>query len=129
MGDVGQVKSRNVRANQWVPGRLLVWNRVLYTLLSALLSSACAGPTSNLGPTPPSDPEPLKLALGTVVTGLANPVDLQAPGDGSGRLFVLEQQGLIRIIQNGALVASPFLDIRGLVESGGEKGSLALAFH
>ncbi len=59
------------------------------------------------------------------------PVDLQAPGDGTDRLFAVEQAGRIRVFENRADVgAAPvFLDIRGRVASGGERGLLGLAFH
>jgi glucose/arabinose dehydrogenase len=50
-------------------------------------------------------------------------------GDGSGRLFVLEQPGSIRIVQNGSLLDQPFLDVSARVLSGGERGLLGLAFH
>ena len=46
-----------------------------------------------------------------------------------GRLFVLEQQGRIRIFENEQLVATPFLDITSKVTAGGEQGLLGLAFH
>ena len=70
-----------------------------------------------------------KIALQSVVTGLTNPLDFEAPNDGSGRFFVLEQAGKIRIIQNGALLPTPFLDLTSIVISGGEQGLLGLAFH
>jgi glucose/arabinose dehydrogenase len=54
---------------------------------------------------------------------------LQNAADGSGRLFVVEQQGQIRIVSNNSLVPTPFLDITSLVDFGGEKGLLGLAFH
>ena len=50
-------------------------------------------------------------------------------GDGSGRLFVAEQEGRIRIVKDGALVERPFIDITGRIASGGERGLLGLAFH
>ena len=50
-------------------------------------------------------------------------------GDGSGRLFIVEQIGRIRILQNGALLPASFFDIRSLVVSGGERGLLSVAFH
>lgn len=62
------------------------------------------------------------------VGGLASPVDIQSPRDGSGRLFVLEQVGRIRLIRDGALVAAPVLDITARVQFGGEMGLLGLAF-
>jgi glucose/arabinose dehydrogenase len=49
------------------------------------------------------------------------------PGDNS-RLFVVEQAGRIRVIRDGHTVGKPFLDIRGDVESGGERGLLSMAF-
>jgi glucose/arabinose dehydrogenase len=54
---------------------------------------------------------------------------MENPRDGTGRLFVLEQGGKIRIIQGGSLLAVPFLDVTSLIESGGEEGLLGLAFH
>ena len=49
-------------------------------------------------------------------------------GDGSGRIFVVEQGGRIRIIRNGVLEATPFLDIAGRVSCCGERGLLSVAF-
>ena len=46
-----------------------------------------------------------------------------------GRLYVVEQAGVIRVVVNGRLRATPFLDIRSLVRSGGEQGLLSVAFH
>lgn len=65
----------------------------------------------------------------TVVTGLSQPVLATNAGDGSGRIFVVEQAGRIRIIKNGVLLGTPFLEIVSSVKSGGEQGLLALAFH
>jgi glucose/arabinose dehydrogenase len=64
-----------------------------------------------------------------VAGGLAGPVDIVHAGDGSGRLFVAEQRGTIRILRNGALVAAPFADLGARVVSGGEQGLLGIAFH
>lgn len=59
------------------------------------------------------------------------PTDLQAPPDGTNRLFVLEQAGRVRVFPNQPQVqdAGVFLDIRDKVVSGGEMGLLGLAFH
>lgn len=59
------------------------------------------------------------------------PVDIQNAGDGSDRLFVLSQDGVIHVFQNDENVNSKktFLDIRDKVLSGGEQGLLGLAFH
>jgi uncharacterized protein (TIGR03437 family) len=56
-------------------------------------------------------------------------VYVTAAGDGSGRLFVLEQAGRIRAIKDNALLGTPFLNIQARVRSGGELGLLGLAFH
>ncbi len=57
-------------------------------------------------------------------------MDIQNAGDGSGRLFIVEQAGRIRIFQDGSLLPTPFLDIIAEVGSGGnEQGLLGLAFH
>jgi glucose/arabinose dehydrogenase len=60
-------------------------------------------------------------------TTFSTPVALRAPNDGSGRLFVVEKGGNIRVIKNGALLATPFLTL-GVTQSS-ESGLLGLAFH
>ena len=60
---------------------------------------------------------------------LVNPVDITGCGDGSGRLFVVEKRGTIRIIEDGAILGGYFLDIQDSVETGGERGLLGIAFH
>jgi glucose/arabinose dehydrogenase len=64
------------------------------------------------------------------VATVERPVDLQsAPGD-RARLFVLEKAGRIRLLQNGAVAATPFLDITDRVNSSGiEQGLVGLVFH
>jgi glucose/arabinose dehydrogenase len=69
------------------------------------------------------------IDLELVVDGLERPVFVSHAGDGSGRLFVLEQAGRIRIVEGGALRARSFLDLTDRVRSGGERGLLGLAFH
>jgi glucose/arabinose dehydrogenase len=64
-----------------------------------------------------------------IATGFTRPLYLTHAGDGTGRLFVIEQAGVIKIIRNGQTLATPFLDIRDRVESGGERGLLSVAFH
>ncbi len=77
-----------------------------------------------------SFPNPQLYAWVPVATGLALPDDVQFPDDGSGRMFILEQPGRIRIVENGRLLAKPFLDITDRVGSAGnEQGLLGLAFH
>jgi glucose/arabinose dehydrogenase len=63
-----------------------------------------------------------------VVSGLERPVQVIHAGDGSGRLFVVEQPGRIRIVRDGILLSTPFLDIVDRVKYGGERGLLSVAF-
>jgi glucose/arabinose dehydrogenase len=74
-------------------------------------------------------PAPNTAQWKLVTSGLNSPVGIASALDGSGRLFVLEQAGVIRIIQDGALLTNPFLDISGQVSCCGERGLLGLAFH
>lgn len=70
------------------------------------------------------------LQLVQVAGGLADPVHVAAPHDGSGRLFIVERVGRIRIVQHDELLAAPFLDINALVRYDSlEQGLLGLAFH
>lgn len=76
-----------------------------------------------------ADPRALFELAPIVTEGLAQPLFLTHAGDGTGRLFVVEQPGRIRIVRDGKLRGAPFLDIVKLVRSGGERGLLGLAFH
>src|SRR6187402_2573888 len=72
----------------------------------------------------------LSVALNEVASGLDTPVAIAHSSDGSGRLFIVEKQGRIRILQNGELLPQPFLDISSIVNSAAnERGLLGLAFH
>jgi glucose/arabinose dehydrogenase len=72
---------------------------------------------------------PASISTQLVVSGLSRPLDLEQPGDGSGRLFVVEQGGTVRIIQNGSLLPQTFLNVTSKVMVEGEMGLLGLAFH
>jgi glucose/arabinose dehydrogenase len=72
---------------------------------------------------------PPAAAAVTAVSGLGRITNIVAPDDGSGRLFVTDQVGIIRVVKDGALAATAALDIRSLVGStGNEQGLLGLAF-
>jgi glucose/arabinose dehydrogenase len=75
-------------------------------------------------------PEPAELArLLVAADGLDRPLFVTHAGDGSGRLFVVEQGGKIRVVRDGKLLPEPFLDLgERLDSSGGERGLLGLAF-
>lgn len=65
-----------------------------------------------------------------VGNGLIAPTDLAAPADGSGRLLVLEQAGVIRVVAGGNTLPAPFLDITDRVgRNGSERGLLGIALH
>ena len=68
------------------------------------------------------------VELVTIATGFTEPVDITHAGD--GRLFIVEQGGRIRIIdEDGTVLPTPFLNISNLISTGGERGLLGLAFH
>jgi glucose/arabinose dehydrogenase len=64
-----------------------------------------------------------------VASGFDNPVHVAATPSEPGRLYVVEQDGVVRVVENGRVRAGSFLDIRSRVVSGGEQGLLSLAFH
>jgi glucose/arabinose dehydrogenase len=77
----------------------------------------------------PFPPDPAAYALTPVLGGLTKPVGLAVPGDGSGRMFIVEQTGAIRVVQNGSLLSAPFIDLGSLITlAGDERGLLGLAF-
>ncbi|HSW43270.1 MAG TPA: PQQ-dependent sugar dehydrogenase, partial [Patescibacteria group bacterium] len=80
-------------------------------------------------PVPATPPAPAPaIALKLVAEGLARPLFAGHAGDGGGRLFVLEQEGRVRVIRDGRLLPAPYLDIADRVGSGGERGLLGIAF-
>ncbi len=101
---------------------------VLFVLSPLLPTTAILYPAQAQSCPGSSGPVP-RLTLQPVATGLSQPLHLTHARDRSGRLFVVEQAGTIRIIQNNQLLPRPFLDIRSRVVSGGEMGLLSVAFH
>lgn len=69
-----------------------------------------------------------EIRLLRVADGLTSPVDIQSARDGSKRLFIVQQNGVVRLMRDGALVTAPFLDIRTKTRSAGECGLLGMAF-
>ncbi len=70
------------------------------------------------------------LKLTSITAGLKGPLYVTHNRDDNGMLFVVEQDGLIKIVANGAARAEPFLDVSGLVSrDGSERGLLGMAFH
>jgi len=95
-----------------------------------------AAPTATVevaGPEPTRPPFEPAIGLELVAEGFAAPVSMAAPGDGSGRLFIVDQIGLIYVLTaEGELIDEPFLDIRDRVtalnQGYDERGLLGLAF-
>ena len=97
------------------------------TPLTVLVAfAACNDSTST--PPPPPPPGSDSITLVPVATGLEQPLYLTAPA-GDQRLFVVEKTGRIRIVKDGVLRPTPFLDLSGAVSTGGEQGLLSMAFH
>lgn len=91
-------------------------------------------PTATTGSVPGDSvgafPDPAGFAWQPVIEGMARPLDLLSPPGDLERIFVVEQPGVIRILQAGALLETPFLDISDRVKrDGNEQGLLGLAFH
>ncbi|MCC7368969.1 MAG: PQQ-dependent sugar dehydrogenase [Chloroflexi bacterium] len=69
------------------------------------------------------------ITLVPFLSGLSSPIFLTHANDATGRLFVVEQGGQIKVVANGVVQPTPFLDLSSLVVAGGEQGLLGLAFH
>ncbi len=104
---------------------------VFWTLGAATLLGAC----NKSSDTPPTtDPDPnATWQVNPVFSNLTfnSPVEMTHAADGTNRIFVVEQRGVVRVFQNEANVnqSQTFLDISNRVSSGGETGLLGLAFH
>jgi glucose/arabinose dehydrogenase len=96
-------------------------------------STSTAVPPVNPQPTAPVPsqfPDPAGYAWKLITGAFDRPAAVVNAGDGSGRLFVLEQSGVIRVVNGGQIEPTPFLDISDRVGSrGNEQGLLGIAFH
>jgi glucose/arabinose dehydrogenase len=106
--------------------------------VTAIALLAGAGPAAGTAPRPtgeaaaaPTAYNPTAVTLGwtKVVEGLSKPVLVTHAGDASGRLFIVEQSGRIRVFKGGSLLAAPFLNLSASISTGSEQGLLGLAFH
>ncbi|MEW6469848.1 MAG: PQQ-dependent sugar dehydrogenase [Bacteroidota bacterium] len=79
------------------------------------------------------EPGALSIRIKLIAEGFTGPVVMESPKDGSGRLFICEQTGKIKIIKNGKVLSKPFLDVSskldGINKMYSEKGLLGMAFH
>lgn len=91
----------------------------------ALMGTACGDDDET--PTGTDDPLPTQIVATPVAEGLQAPVHVAAP-PGEHGLWVVEQAGVIRVVREGVVLPTPFLDISGKVTSGGEQGLLSIAF-
>ena len=98
--------------------------RVPAVLMIAGWLGGCTNGSSQQPPPPPGS------GLGLKDVGTFDfPVFLTSPPGDKSRLFVVEKRGTISIVKQGTVVATPFLDLRARVSTGGEQGLLGLAFH
>jgi glucose/arabinose dehydrogenase len=105
----------------------------LIAIIAFSVSAISASNTSAMQPIAGDISTP-KVGLELVAEGFTAPMELVSPGDGTGRMFLVDQIGLIKIIlANGTVVGEPFLDISDrmvkLSQGYDERGLLSLAFH
>jgi glucose/arabinose dehydrogenase len=102
--------------------------RNLGASLALIISLALLGPLAAPVAAAPFDPSTFSVKLTEIASGLSQPLDVVDPDDGSGRLFIVEKTGTVRIFKDGQVGETPFLDISDHVSSGSEQGLLSLAF-
>src|SRR4029453_10542184 len=111
------------------PGRSRRSPLTAFFCLAGVLFLAILPPTLLAVDSPPV-PAALPAIQLTILPGsVSGPAHVTNAGDGSGRLFVVEQGGHIRIFKNGAYLPADFLDIHTLVGTGSEQGLLSVPFH
>ena len=106
--------------------------RMLVLVALAALGAACGGDSSEARPAATvgaAAPRAATFRPRPLVSGLSAPVFATGIKGQAGRLYVVEQGGLIRVVEKGKIRSSPFLDVRGLISSGGERGLFSVAFH
>ena len=127
--DVGfyQMKAKSIRKKGLV---------LLLTVSSLVVGMLLHGAFSDVNAQPPPGMLPaggVTIELETVASGLISPVLVTNASDGSGRLFIVDQPGLIRVVENGNLLPAPFLDLTNPIGTLNpffdERGLLGLAFH
>jgi glucose/arabinose dehydrogenase len=74
-------------------------------------------------------PAPRTIRTQPFLTGLSLPVFITNARDGSHRLFIVQQGGIIKVVQPGTNVATDFINLASQISMGGERGLLGLAFH
>ncbi|MGI9343928.1 MAG: PQQ-dependent sugar dehydrogenase [Gammaproteobacteria bacterium] len=89
-----------------------------------------------LGATPLDDPIPVDIPTGPFVLELADVVapfnfatDVDVPADGTGRVFVTLREGKVLIVDGGAVLGTPFLDVSAITPENSGSAMSAMAFH
>ena len=106
------------QSQSWLPASLAT-AALVATGAGDRAAAQTPGPTAVKVPT---------VRLHLVASGLSQPLGVVPPPGDTKRLFIVEKTGYIRVMQNGKLLAKPFLDVHGRVSAGGEQGLLSLAF-
>jgi len=108
-----------------IAGIVIAWPLAI----GGFAEAAVLAPPAGVRAAPPAAPADAQIKLTLVASGLSSPVFVTSAQDGTGRLFIVEQTGRIRIYANGSVLSTPFLDLEGKVSGGSEQGLLGLAFH
>jgi glucose/arabinose dehydrogenase len=103
-------------------------------VLTMSVAPAAAQPIEPAQPAPEADGalSAGQVAVQLIVSGLSSPIGVTNAGDGTHRLFVVQQGGTVRVVSNNRLLSGTFLNLSGVAggfTSGGERGLLGLAFH
>ena len=101
----------------------------------AFIAAGCSSSEKSSGTQAQPEPQQTQTVVGgggmaftEVVEGLDSPLGIASTPSEPDRLYLVEQPGLVRVVENGKLMPDPFLDVQDEVVSGGEQGLLSLAF-
>ncbi len=94
----------------------------------ALVAAGCSSGEKGGGSGPTTTLSSAGVRWSQVASGLDAPVGISSTPSEPDRLYIVEQPGVVRVIENGRRLPDPFLDISDQVVSGGEQGLLSLAF-
>lgn len=109
--------------------------KFLILLVASLFWTSLAQAQDDVITSRQSAPDPASIKLTEIANGFQRPLYLTPAGDGTGRLFVVEQSGKIKVLQDGEVLETPFLDVSSLISQEAlgtnytERGLLGLAFH
>jgi glucose/arabinose dehydrogenase len=117
---------RYSRSSRHAPARFLA----ALALTTAVLGGSAGAAPPGRWPHRLAAIDPASVQVGLVhVTDAVDPTGMAASPDASGRLFVTERAGRVRLLTRGRVVSRPYLDISSRVLSGDERGLLSIAFH